>query len=225
MLNSDPALHPIQSQFTAVYDTLSDSAKRVLLEDHLIPLVDSLPSTSKYNLLSAARSLQAQYTQVIPLPLAAKKLDIDALLEELRLDSYRKQSISRREEIAEEIVDSIIDWLSDIWQMVYEVGVEFEKGHECLVYCCQVLQQIEVVGSGCKCGFMRFYVSVAIKSRSGATVKEFSYSSVDLIEDAFLWIWRDMLLKILAAGRKSDMEAIPRMLRDIQSATKQWETA
>jgi hypothetical protein len=71
---------------------------------------------------------------------------------------------------------------------------------------------------------MNLFVSVAIKSRSGATVKEFSYSSADLLEDAFLWIWRDMLLKILAAGRKSDVEAIPRVLHDIQSATKQWET-
>ncbi|KAF8573983.1 hypothetical protein K439DRAFT_1665615 [Ramaria rubella] len=215
----------VQSKFATIFDSLPDRAKQALLEEQLFPLIDNLSSTGKLKLMGAAEQARVRYAGLPTLDLAAKKKEVEALFEELRRDSYRVTNNSRREEISENIVDSLIEWLSDIWQTVYEYGVDFEKGHQCLLYSCEVLQQLGMSGSGCRCGFMNMYVPATIKNSYGEIVKHFSYPGAFLLEDAFLWIWRDMLLKILAEGRQCHKDRIQSVLEDIQSATKEWTTS
>jgi len=111
-------------------------------------LIDGLSTMGQMKLLSLAESAQSRYVDMPRLDLAAKTAEVDALFEELKRDSTRSASSSHREEIAEEIVDSLTSWLSDIWQVVYEYGIDFERGHECLLFSSRALHQVNTTGSG-----------------------------------------------------------------------------
>lgn len=138
----------LSPRFAAIYEALPEDAKRVLLEQQLLPLLDGISSRDKMKILSAAQTAQARYADMPRLDLPAKQAEVEALFDELRRDSSRGPSSNYREEISEEIVDSLASWLSDIWQVVYEYGVDVQKGHECLLFCSAALQQINNTGSG-----------------------------------------------------------------------------
>jgi hypothetical protein len=78
------------------------------------------------------------------LNLKLKKLEIAALLDELARDnkrSYVKEK-SRREELLAEAIESVLDWLNDVWRVVYEYSTNFSKAHASLLYASQAIQQI-----------------------------------------------------------------------------------
>lgn len=78
------------------------------------------------------------------LNLKAKKLEIASLLDELARDHKRSfvKEKSRKEELLAEVIESVIDWLNDIWRVVYEYGTNFSKAHACLLYASQAVNQI-----------------------------------------------------------------------------------
>jgi len=78
------------------------------------------------------------------LNLKAKKIEIVSILDELARDNKRSYVAekSRREELLAEVVESVIDWLNDIWKVIYEYSTNFSKAHACLLYASQVIEQI-----------------------------------------------------------------------------------
>ncbi|OAX35755.1 hypothetical protein K503DRAFT_773145 [Rhizopogon vinicolor AM-OR11-026] len=152
------------------------------------------------------------------LNLKVKKMEIVALLDELARDnkrSYVKEK-SRREELLAEVIDSAIDWLNQIWRVVYEYGTNFSKAHDCLLYASQALEQIGNARVGCKCSFMNIYISSKIRRSSGKVVKAFHFTGAHNLERIMLWIWRDLFVVMLAEGTKRQQAAIPDMLDDIR---------
>lgn len=49
---------------------------------------------------------------------------------------------SNGKEILEEIIDSLVDWLNDIWTVVYEHNVNFSLAHSCLLFVAESLGQL-----------------------------------------------------------------------------------
>lgn len=60
------------------------------------------------------------------------------------------------------------------------------------------------------------FVTVAIKKTCGKIVKSFSLTGAHNIDEALLWIWRDLFVSLLANGGKHDKKMIPEMLADIE---------
>lgn len=100
--------------------------------------------------MSAATRLQTRYSDVPKLDLKGKKREIDSLLDELARDSKRAfvKERSRRDELLSESVDSLLDWMNDIWSSVYELKVNYGEGHRCLLFSAEVLDKINVTRGG-----------------------------------------------------------------------------
>lgn len=73
-----------------------------------------------------------------------KRREVKALLDELAKDSKRSfiQHQSNRTELLREILDSLSQWLNDIWMVVYEHNVNFSEAHACLLYIGGVLDHL-----------------------------------------------------------------------------------
>ena len=82
--------------------------------------------------------------------LPGKKKEINFLLEELAKDSKRSfiKDRSNKDELLEETIDTLVNWLNDIWSLVYEYNVNFAQAHACLLFVADVLDQINDTHDG-----------------------------------------------------------------------------
>ena len=95
-------------------------------------------------MLAAVTRVQKKFKNVPKLDLRAKRKEVTWLLDELAKDakiSFIKER-SARSEILEEIIDSLLDWLNDIWSVVYEHNVNFSLAHSCLLFVAEALGQL-----------------------------------------------------------------------------------
>ncbi|KAG0697112.1 hypothetical protein DFH29DRAFT_947920 [Suillus ampliporus] len=206
------------AKFLQLYESLPPDAQHALVETSLAPLLNVVPKDKSNRTLASAARMHKSYANMPSLNLKAKKMEIAALLDELARDnkrSYVKEK-SRKEELLAEVIESVIDWLNDIWRVVYEYGTNFSKAHACLLYASQAVEQIGNARVGCKCSFMNMYISVKIRRSSGKVVKSFHFTGAHNLERVMLWIWRDLFVVMLADGTTRQKAAIPDMLDDIR---------
>lgn len=78
-------------------------------------------------MIVAARRLVKQCAEMPKLDLKAKKLEIKQLLDAFNKDAKRSfiQEHSNKDTLASEVIDSLTDWLNDIWIVVYEFQANF----------------------------------------------------------------------------------------------------
>ncbi|KAJ7735114.1 hypothetical protein DFH07DRAFT_114984 [Mycena maculata] len=205
------------ASFMKIYNSLPPEARQSLVERKLAPLLDSVPREKAKKVLKSANILQSRYSDIPVLDLKAKKAEINVLLEELARDSKRAivRERSNRDELLAEIVDSLVDWLNDIWTVVYDYNVHFEEAHACLLFVAETLNtlsSIPGIGGPCRCSIAHLNINIAIR-RKGKTIKKFSLASPRNIDRALLWIWRDLFISMFAKGKHT--EKIPDMLSDI----------
>ncbi|KAJ7476955.1 hypothetical protein B0H11DRAFT_2234915 [Mycena galericulata] len=197
-----------------LYNSLPPEARQSLVEKKLAPLLDHVPKERAKKVMKSANVLQSRYSDIPILDLKAKKREINCLLDELSRDSKRAivRERSNREELLAEIVDSMVNWLNDIWTVVYEYNVLFEEAHACLLFIAEVLNTIKTVPGigGC---FAHLRTNLSIRRR-GKIVKTFTLAGPRNIDRALLWIWRDLFVSLLAKGKNT--EKVPEMLSDIE---------
>jgi len=124
--------------------------QRSLVENQLASLLDHVPKGRAVKVLRTSRRLKSKYSRLPTLDLKAKKAELDGLLDELRRDAKRSifKDSSNREEIIVEAVDSLIDWLSDIWSVAYEYHVNFSLVHSTLLFTSETLERISNARGG-----------------------------------------------------------------------------
>ncbi|TFK53302.1 hypothetical protein OE88DRAFT_1696189 [Heliocybe sulcata] len=214
---------PPSERFLRIYDSLPEDARRRLVEKHLVPLLNAVPPDRCKKSISAALRMQKRYDGIPVLDLKSKKEEVNALLDELERDTKRSfvKGRSIRDELLSEIVDSLTDWLNDIWIVVYEYKVNFEDAHRCLLFAAGVLDHLcnsrGMPSETCKCTFNNMYIHVRLKKRNGRTVKSFSLSGAATLDRVLLWIWRDLLLVMLASEDPRLTGVMPEMLTDIEN--------
>ncbi|EPQ59835.1 hypothetical protein GLOTRDRAFT_136589 [Gloeophyllum trabeum ATCC 11539] len=217
---------PPSERFIRLYDSLPGDARRNLVEKHLVPLLNAVPLDRSRKAIAAASRMHKRYEGIPILNLKQKRKEVNALLDELEKDMKRSfvKGRSIRDELLSEIVDSLTDWLNDIWSIIYEYKVDFEEAHRCLVYAASVLEDLSssrgLPSEGCKCAWNNLYVSLKIKKRNGRVVKSFSLSGGPSLDRALLWIWRDMFLVMLASGNTRLTSQLPEMLADMEHVMK-----
>ncbi|KAG2053769.1 hypothetical protein BDR06DRAFT_956074 [Suillus hirtellus] len=207
------------AKFLQLYQSLPADAQYALVENSLAPFLDVVSKPKSNLVLASAARMHKTYASMPSLNLKAKKLEIASLLDELARDhkrSYVKEK-SRKEELLAEAIESVIDWLNDIWKVIYEYGTNFSKAHDCLLYAFKAIEQIGDARVGCKCSFMNMYISVKIRRSSGKVVKCFHFTGAHNLDRVMLWIWRDLFAVMLTDGTKRQKSAIPDMLDDIRS--------
>ncbi|KAL6304142.1 hypothetical protein BKA93DRAFT_311157 [Sparassis latifolia] len=206
------------SRFAAIYDTLPADAQQALVEKHLIPLLNLVERSRSKKVLGVVTRLQERHAGIPLLDLNAKKAEITALMDELHRDAKRSfvRERSHKSEILSETVDSLTDWLNDIWSVVYEHNVDFMHAHKCLLFVASSLDHIGNGRSGCKCAFTNMYVSVVLKRNTGRRVKSFAINGAHNVEEVLYFIWRDLLLSLLATGSERQVSIIPEILGEIE---------
>ncbi|KAJ7618462.1 hypothetical protein FB45DRAFT_931704 [Roridomyces roridus] len=205
------------ASFMELYNSLPPEARQSLVEKKLAPLLDSVPKERAKKVMKSANSLQSRYSDIPVLDLKAKQKEIHFLLDELSRDSKRAivPERSHREELLVEVVDSMVNWLNDIWTVVYEYNVHFEDAHRCLLFIGEVLGTLKTLpglDGHCKC-FSHLKVAFSIK-RKGETVRKFNLAGPRHIDQALLWIWRDLFLSMFA--KQKSTKRIPEMLLEIE---------
>ncbi|TFY77943.1 hypothetical protein EWM64_g6068, partial [Hericium alpestre] len=206
------------SSFTKIYDALPPDAQRELLESHLIPLLDRT-GISGLEIVNVATRLQNRFTGMPDLNYMAKGDELDNLIEELDSDAkhvFLKERF-RREELLTEIMDSLCDWMNDIWSVVYEYKTNFELAHKCLRLAATTLTTVTGGAVGCKCSVLNMPISVVIKDKNTRrTIKSFHLIGAHNFSRVLLWVWRDLFLSLLAHGTERQKKQIPKMLADIE---------
>ena len=100
--------------------------------------------------LSKLKSSSASNRFEVVLDLEAKKKEFEALFVEIRRDATSVGGGGgMKDEISGEIIESLMRWMSEIWQVVVEGGVWFEKAHRCLMLASEVLHRVMHTGLGC----------------------------------------------------------------------------
>jgi hypothetical protein len=83
------------------------------------------------------------------LDLKGKKKEINSLFDGLHKDS--KMSIrerSDRQELLEELFDSLTSWMNDIWSVVYEHHFGYIYAHTCLLFVADVVSKLDGLPGG-----------------------------------------------------------------------------
>ncbi|OBZ65496.1 hypothetical protein A0H81_14617 [Grifola frondosa] len=206
------------SKFAAIYDSLPADAQQALVEKHLIPLLNHVDKTRYKKVIGTAVRLKKRHAGLPSLDLKAKKIEIDALLDELHKDAKRSfvKERSHKHELLNETVESLTNWLSDIWSVVYEYNVDFIQAHRCLVFIVTTLDHISSARSGCRCSFTQMYIPVTLKRKSGKRIKSFDITGAHNLEEVLFFMWRDLFLSLLAFGTEKQKSKIPEMLEEIE---------
>lgn len=131
-------------RFTTIYDSLPADAQQALVEKHLIPLLNLVEKGRSKKVLTYAKRLQKRHAGIPVLDLRAKAIEVNALLDELRRDAKRAfvKERSNKGELLNETIDSLTDWLNEIWSVVYEHNVDFMHAHKCLLFVADTLDRI-----------------------------------------------------------------------------------
>ncbi|KAI0052665.1 hypothetical protein FA95DRAFT_1553324 [Auriscalpium vulgare] len=204
--------------FTQIYDSLPPDAQRDLLERYLAPVLDDLPEGTTNKVFTAARNMQKRYAGMPVLDLQAKQAELHGLLLELDRDAkrYLVKERSIREDLLDELIDSLSGWMSDIWSVVYEYQTNFKLAHQCLLLAADTIAKVALPAGGCKCATMNLYISTVIRRRkTRKVVKSFQLTGVLSFEKVLLWIWRDLFVSLLA-NAPEQKELVHNMLQTIQ---------
>lgn len=211
------------ASFIELYDALPPESQRELLEKHIAPLLRRTPTPQPNKVMLNARRLVKQSVGMPKLDLKAKKLEIQQLLDALNRDTKRAfiKERSNKDALASEIIDSLTDWLNDIWIVVYEFKANFLLAHSCLLFVATTLAELSE-RTGCNCIYNNLYVQIVIKNRERRTIKIFNIHGAEHIDRPLLWIWRDLFLSLLSSSHGHQKDLIPEMLGDIEH-TMNWK--
>jgi len=206
------------SRFTTIYDSLPPDVQQALVEKHLIPLLNQVHKGRSKKILSHAARLRKRHSSIPVLDLKAKRMEINALLDELHRDAKRSfvKERSNKKGLLSETVYSLTDWLNDIWTTVYEHNVDFVHAHKCLLFVAGTLDHIGNGRTSCRCAFTNMFLNVTIKNKLGKHIKSFDINGAHNVEEVLHFIWRDLFLSMFATGNHRQISKIPDMLEDIE---------
>ncbi|EIM85332.1 uncharacterized protein STEHIDRAFT_131963 [Stereum hirsutum FP-91666 SS1] len=206
------------SRFLEIYDTLPADARFHLIEQHLLPLLNTAPPETTSTILASISSYKSRFAGMPDLNYEGKKMEIDGLLQAIDRDAKRSllKGRSERAELLQGTMESIGRWMGDIWRVVFEYETDFTYGHECLLMAGRTLEALSMTRGGCKCSFLNLYLNVIIKQRSAKVVKSFYLTGAAAFDRVLHWVWRDLFLSLLATGTERQKKHIPEMLGEIE---------
>ncbi|TRM56637.1 hypothetical protein BD626DRAFT_440727 [Schizophyllum amplum] len=207
------------AKVSEILQSVPPEAREQFIEKYLLSMLDRTPKEQSKKVLSSAARMKARYATMPTLDLKGKQREMTNVLEELTRDSKRAflKERSNRDELLEEAVETIVGWLSDIWQTVYEFKANYAHAHTCLLWVAEMMAEIlnTPVASGCKCAVLNMPVTIPINRLNGKTVKTFSIIGLLSVDHAILWIWRELFVSMFAANKKAK-KLVPQMLADIE---------
>ncbi|KAG5638232.1 hypothetical protein H0H81_001106 [Sphagnurus paluster] len=155
------------------------------------------------------------------LDLKSKKKEVNYLMDALHRDAKTAitKERSKREELLSEMIDTLTEWLSNIWSVVYEFRDCYAQAHMCLLFTADVSSTLTDIPdlSGCKCSLSNMPIDISIKKQNGKVVKSFTLRGPHTIQRALLWIWRELFVSLAAYGSAPAKKKMPEMLEDIES--------
>jgi hypothetical protein len=140
-----PNIDKIYDRFSCIHESLPRESQETLLKKHLFPLLDICPEEKGKELATAAVHAQHRTKRLPQLDLSSKRRELSRLLDELERDAKRSfvKERSNLQEILQEIMDSLTNWINAIWSAVFEYRVDFSHAHDCLMFIANVLDRVD----------------------------------------------------------------------------------
>ncbi|KAJ7601158.1 hypothetical protein C8J56DRAFT_1157385 [Mycena floridula] len=213
------------ARFMRIYASLPPEAQRTLVEKHLSPLLDNVaPADRARKVMNSATKLQQSCSTIPKLNLHTKRRELEDLLDLYDRDSkcgFTKER-SNGPEILHELLTSLASWTAEIWSVVYEHNMHFEKAHACLLFATSILIKINDgalhMHTECKCDALYCPIKLLIRDKSGKIVKQFNFNGPRTMDRLLLWVWRELLVSISTSGGTLARKTyIPDMLMDIEN--------
>ncbi|KAL5512179.1 hypothetical protein ACEPAG_3464 [Sanghuangporus baumii] len=207
--------------FLHVFTSVPALAQAQIVKQALIPFLNTIPKKHAKRAIASARRVAKKAHHIPQVDVAAKKREIEGLLDELSRETkiYPRSSETKYDMIILEIIESVVQWLNELWSLAFEFGLDFPRVHTCLLTSMSTLDEVQSMkGVGHQHLFSTVYVPVLIRDRSGTIVKEFNELGVSNVESAILWIWRDVFLALLASKNLAYIGLVPELLSEIDNA-------
>ena len=68
----------------------------------------------------------------------------------------------------------------------------------------------------CKCAVLNLPITIPIKRSNGKTVKVFNVMGLLSVDNAILWVWRELFVSMFAVSKKQAQKIVPEMLAEIE---------
>ena len=130
---------------------LPGTSQREFVRTQLFPLLNTLPTRKSKRILRRATRRLKKYQDMPTLDLQSKKTEVNGLLDELSKDIRTSvpPSCVVKDELLKEAVESVAEWLNDIWVVAYEYGAEYMKAHSCLLFSLGILDHVRSMQERC----------------------------------------------------------------------------
>ncbi|KAL5508679.1 hypothetical protein ACEPAH_6300 [Sanghuangporus vaninii] len=207
--------------FLRVFTSVPTLAQTQIVKQALIPFLDTIPRKDAKRAIASARRIAKKAHHIPQVDVAAKKKEIESLLGELSREAkfIPRSSGDKYDIMFLEIIESVAQWLNELWSLAFEFGLDFPHVHACLLASMSILDQVQSMkGTGHQRLFSTVYAPVVIRDRSGKVVKEFNKLGISNVESAILWVWRDVFLALLASKNPAHVRLVPELLAEIDNA-------
>ncbi|KAL5530848.1 hypothetical protein ACEPAF_7106 [Sanghuangporus sanghuang] len=207
--------------FLRVFTSVPTLTQAQIVKQALIPFLDTIPRKDAKRAIASARRIAKKAHHIPQVDVAAKKKEIEGLLDELSREAkFTPRSSGNKYDIMFlEIIESVAQWLNELWSLAFEFGLDFPRVHACLLMSMSILDQVQSMkGTGHQRLFSTVYAPVVIRDRSGKIVKEFNELGISNVESAILWVWRDVFLALLASKNPAHVRLVPELLAEIDNA-------
>ncbi|TFY64310.1 hypothetical protein EVG20_g5985 [Dentipellis fragilis] len=203
------------ASFSKIYDSLPSNAKQDLLEQYLFPLLNAAPESISQDIINTASLFRKDFTGMPDLNYDSKLEEINSIWATYSAEEIRAltKDTTRCDGLLREALESIATWISDIWSVACEFVEHFELAHRCLKLAAETVAIVEK-----KAPKFSKFVDCPVFLRRVRTPDEvyvINLEGTSTLVTALVWVWRDLILAMLAYGTEHHKKDIPGMLKDI----------
>jgi sugar-specific transcriptional regulator TrmB len=204
------------AKFNRAIEGLPHEVQLHLLKKHVVALLDNAPKTSTKKVLQHVNKTRQRYASMPKILYRDRREEVQNLLDQIEQDQKKyggapefmstdtshtwAEGGTRREELLEEVVQSILEWLQVIWSVVYEYNAHFSEAHASLLYCTKAVLDLVESPTRCKCATSNIPIKVNFRrnhSKPGQIVKRFSMTGIEQIHRIIFWVWREMMVSAM----------------------------
>ncbi|KAA1478643.1 hypothetical protein DENSPDRAFT_845779 [Dentipellis sp. KUC8613] len=215
------AAGPSTQRSREVNQSLPSQQRHEPQDNHLLPLLDSLPETLSTDILDSAPQIQPR-----PARAPISDLHFDARAEEIKAiwaayaTAPTGTATNDGSKLLLQCFHSVARWLGDMWWVAHDrwTGFDAEEAQKSLVYVVRTIAAMD-----CELGRARQVLQLRAtvlprQLRMGNANRNLCRVDVDGIRGLCrltLWVWRDVLLTILTYRSEQEKSRIQDMLKEM----------
>lgn len=131
----------------ALFGSLSNpDFQEIVLERHLIPTLNALPRDQRHQVALALQGAFYDTQMIRKVHDYETTAEINTMMNDLEIECETgRGTASEHLKMVTSIVEIIIEWLPDLWQVGAEACTELDRVHKTLSYCIQICNRLSIL--------------------------------------------------------------------------------